>query len=205
MDAMKRRTLMLVPLWVLMALAGTYALSAEAKPPESKATAPRGSAVARPTKATKTKDASAANWEDERSAPGVATGGTNAPHIKGDWLRGSHGNAGVVPAQVATKLRGKKYEKFAEFRADFWRMVAATPELKSQFNADNQHQMADGNSPLAVVTQQIGKRKRYELHHKIPLHAAGELYKLDNILVVTPVYHREVLDPAFHYKKGGGK
>jgi hypothetical protein len=82
--------------------------------------------------------------------------------------------------------------------------VASTPELNAQFNARNQGLMKQGLAPFAVLTQQAGGQQRYELHHRKPVHLAGELYDLDNLVVVTPVYHQEVLEPATHYGKKGG-
>lgn len=38
--------------------------------------------------------------------------------------------------------------------------------------------------------------------HRTPTSRGGDPYDPDNILVVTPRYHKEVLDPLYHY--GGG-
>ena len=153
------------------------------------------------------KKKAAENLEDARSAPGVVTGGLHAPQIKDKWLKGTHGNAGVVPAQVAKQLQGKGFNNFAEFRKAFWLAVAAVPELKKQFSPQNRALIEVGKAPYAAQLQQKTGQPEYQLHHQKPVHAAGELYDLDNIVIVTPVFHAEVLAPSTHYgekgKKGG--
>lgn len=152
--------------------------------------------LALPAQADKKK--AAENLEDARSAPGKVTGGEHAPFITGRWLQGTHGNAGVVPAQVAKQLRGKRFNSFAEFRKAFWLAVAAVPELKKQFAPGNQGLMAKGNAPFADDTQQKNGQEQYQLHHRKPVHDSGGLYDLDNLVVVTPMFHAEVLSDLGH-------
>ena len=161
--------------------------------------------LALPAQADKKK--AAENLEEARSAPGVVTGGLHAPQIKDKWLKGTHGNAGDVPAQVAKQLRGKRFPNFDEFRKAFWLAVAAVPELKSQFSPGNRGLISKGKAPFADESQQKNGQEQYQLHHRTPVHLSGELYNLDNIIVVTPVFHAEVLSPDVHYgkKKGAGK
>lgn len=59
--------------------------------------------------------------------------------------------------------------------------------------------MKAGNAPVAHTSQQVGGKISYELHHAKPIQHSGDVYDLDNIVVVTPRYHQEVLEPAFHY------
>jgi hypothetical protein len=114
-------------------------------------------------------------------------------------LRGTHGNAGTIPGQVADALRGRTFNSFDEFRGAFWQAVAADPALAGQFGTANLQRMANGLSPIAPVSQQVGGLRSYVLHHKQPIHAGGAVYDLDNLLVVTPRIHKEILSPAFHF------
>ncbi|WP_067651608.1 putative T7SS-secreted protein [Nocardia harenae] len=140
---------------------------------------------------------------DPRNQPGTATGGENLPHVQPgeQWLRGTHGNAGRIPGQIADVLRGQHFENFREFREAFWRAVSEHPELRDQFNPRNQTLMARGNTPFAAQTQRVGGNGQYNLHHIDPIHHGGGVYDLDNLLVVTPLYHSQILDPDFHYNR----
>jgi len=40
------------------------------------------------------------------------------------------------------------------------------------------------------------------LHHKTPINQGGSVYDVDNLYIVTPKYHKEILDPAYHYGYG---
>ena len=39
----------------------------------------------------------------------------------------------------------------------------------------------------------------YVLHHKVPIHAGGGVYDLDNLIVVTPQMHQQILDTSYHF------
>ncbi|MBM7789143.1 RHS repeat-associated core domain-containing protein [Tenggerimyces flavus] len=119
------------------------------------------------------------------------------------WLRGTHGNAGRVPDSVNTALSGRKFNSWKEFRGEFWRAVSADPALAGQFSASNQRQMSQGLAPFVHPGQRYGGRLRYELHHVTPRSRGGGEFDLDNIVVSTPRYHAEILDPRYHY--GGGR
>jgi RHS repeat-associated protein len=134
-----------------------------------------------------------------RSSPGMVTGGDLLPDISGKWLRGSHGNAGRVPGQVAKKLQGREFKNFDAFRKAFWEAVADTPELASQFNPGNRALMGNGNAPtVSRIQKGANGSDTYQLHHAIPIQRGGGVYDLDNIIVVTPRYHDEILDPGYH-------
>jgi hypothetical protein len=110
-------------------------------------------------------------------------------------LHGSAGNAGFIPKEIGDKLNGKYFKSFDEFRGEFWRTVADTPRYSQEFNHDpvNLGRMNAGNSPLTVREQRFYERKYYELHHMLPIKDGGAVYNLDNLVVVTPKYHMEIL------------
>lgn len=135
-----------------------------------------------------------------RSVAGIVTGGENLSTVTGRWMRGSHGNAGVMPRQVADALRGSSFRDFDEFREAFWRAVAADAILAKQFRPSNVARMSQGFAPRVPITQQLGRQRSYALHHRIPIHKGGGLFDLDNLMVVSPLYHRDVLPTAYHYR-----
>ncbi|MFE9444815.1 HNH endonuclease signature motif containing protein [Streptomyces sp. NPDC006602] len=55
--------------------------------------------------------------------------------------------------------------------------------------------------PFAPLAQHQGQG-RYVLHHINPIQHGGGVYDLDNLVVVTPQYHKEILDGGYHF--GGG-
>jgi hypothetical protein len=134
-----------------------------------------------------------------RGLPGISKG--NGFEIDGKWMRGTEGNAGLFPKSVADRLRGREFKNFDEFRSEFWKAVADDPKLASQFNADGQFRMSKGWAPKVAKSQEVGKHVSYEIHHKTPIHAGGEVYDMDNLVIVTPRYHKEVLDPVYHYNR----
>ena len=135
-----------------------------------------------------------------RKLPGTATGA--GKEITGTWLRGTEMNAGLFPKSVADKLKGKTFNSFDEFRQAFWKEVANDADLVKQFNASDITRMKQGLSPFTKVSQQVGGQKNYVLHHKTPINQGGGVYDIDNLYIVTPRYHKEILDPAYHYGYG---
>ena len=116
-------------------------------------------------------------------------------------LRGTNNNARLIPKSIANELRGKTYNNFDEFRSAFWKAAASDPNLSSQFSKSNLKRMQEGYAPIAPANQWLGEQKSYILHHKTPISQGGGVYNVDNLNVVTPRYHKEVLDPSYHYKK----
>jgi hypothetical protein len=141
-----------------------------------------------------------------RNSPGVAT--TRGPlRASGPMVSGTHGNAGKIPQSIADRMSGREYRNFKEFRQDLWREVAASPYAEEfSYNSANLGLMRDGKSPLARVEQHhIGPRattRKYELHHLEPIQNGGAVYDMNNIVVVSPKFHKEILDPTVHYGNG---
>ncbi|WP_405798062.1 DUF6531 domain-containing protein [Streptomyces sp. NBC_01506] len=134
-----------------------------------------------------------------RNSPGATTGGSQLRDVTGTWLRGSAGNAGRIPGQVARALQGREFNTFNDFRRAFWREVADAPELARQFSPSNVSQMADGMAPRVVLDQQTPGQLWYTLHHITPIQHGGGVYDLDNLVVVTPRFHKEILSGSYHY------
>jgi hypothetical protein len=134
-----------------------------------------------------------------RAAGGIAVGGETLPKVEGRWLRGTAGNAGRIPPQIAEQLRGQQFKSLDAFREQFWRTVAADENLASQFSTANQSRMREGLAPIAMKSQQLGEQTSYILHHVQPIQQGGGVVDLDNLVVVTPRYHKEILEPGYHY------
>lgn len=135
-----------------------------------------------------------------RNLPGVSIG--KGKEIKGKWLKGSDGNAGLFPKSVAEKLNGKKFANFDEFRKAFWKAVAEDELLIKEFDKQNISRMEKGLSPFVRNTQNLGGQKNYILHHKTPINQGGEVFDMDNLIIVTPRFHKDILAPAYHYGYG---
>ncbi len=149
------------------------------------------------------KGAKGSNATQLRNTPGVVTASRPLPSITDQWLRGTHANAARVPQQVADKLQGKTFKNFAHFHREFWKTIANDPILNKGFSQkDLQGMKKRGAAPLVDPSQRHGSIEYYTLHHVRPIHDGGGVYDLNNIAVVTPRYHKEVLDPKYHKNAG---
>jgi hypothetical protein len=99
-------------------------------------------------------------------------------------------------------LEGRQFGSFDSFRGAFWKAVYADENLRNQFSASSQTHMALGNAPFVHPSQQYGEQRRHVLHHVDPIQHGGGVYDLNNLVVVTPRCHGEVLDSRYHYGKG---
>ncbi|MEM7487439.1 MAG: hypothetical protein AAF348_19720, partial [Bacteroidota bacterium] len=136
-----------------------------------------------------------------RKIPGRASGnGVKIGSKK--WLRGSDGNAGFFPKAIADKMRGKNYPNFDKFREEFWENVADNPNLANQFSSQNQALMRQGKAPKPKQSQWLGEQNTYILHHQTPINQGGKVYDVDNLIIVTPRYHKEILLPSYHFGYG---
>ena len=95
-------------------------------------------------------------------------------------------------------MKGKDYANFDAFRKDFWKNVADDPKLADQFSSGNKTLMRNGNAPKVKNTQNLGGQTTYQLHHNTPINQGGGVYNVDNLTIVTPRYHKEILSPAYH-------
>lgn len=135
-------------------------------------------------------------FRDRRQDPGVASG-LGQP-VSGNWLGTASTSKGApIPAQIADKLRGKEFSNFRAFRRAFWKAVGNDPALLEQFSRLNKIDLRDGLAPSALPSEQIGKRKKFEIHHHKPISEGGDVYDINNLTVLTPKQHIEL-----HLKKG---
>lgn len=59
--------------------------------------------------------------------------------------------------------------------------------------------MASDKAPIAHSSQWNGKNKSSVLHHRKPIQHSGGVYDIDNLIIVTPRYHLDVLIRAYHF------
>lgn len=98
------------------------------------------------------------------------------------------------------RMEGRKFANFDEFRKEFWTLVGNHAELSKSFSKQNVTLMKQGNAPYVHPTQKLGERAVYELHHAKPIQHGGDVYDVDNLIVVTPRYHKEVLESVYHFQ-----
>jgi Pretoxin HINT domain len=140
----------------------------------------------------------ATEWCNTR---GLVSGGHDLPVVTGHWLRGQRGNAGLIPKQIGDQLMGRHFDNFDDFREAFWMAIGNESNIANQFSPANRTRMLNGNAPFAVNSERRGGGSQavYTLHHVLPIHLGGGVYDLDNLLIVTPQFHRHVLPSWYHY------
>lgn len=135
-------------------------------------------------------------FRDRRSEPGIASG--SGELVSGNWLGAIDTAEGApIPMQIADRLRGMEFSSFKAFRRAFWKAVANEQLLMDHFTQLNKIDMRDGWSPSALPSEQVGGRKKYEIHHIKPISEGGSVYDVDNFRVLMPKQHIDT-----HSKKG---
>lgn len=94
----------------------------------------------------------------------------------------------------------RDFGNFNEFRRAFWRAVANS-SYRNEFSSSNITRMNQGTAPIVVKSQQYKGQKSYILHHRNPIHDGGDVYNLDNLIIVTPQMHQEILEKGYHFGK----
>ncbi|WP_145511903.1 colicin-like bacteriocin tRNase domain-containing protein [Yersinia kristensenii] len=123
-----------------------------------------------------------------RGKSGEVTG--RGQRVVGIWLAEAGKGLGVpIPTQIADKLRGRTFSSFDRFREAFWQEVAKDPELAGQFNKTNYVEMLNQRAPYPPSIEQIGDRKKYEIHHVKFINNGGEVYNIENLRIITPKRH----------------
>lgn len=127
-----------------------------------------------------------------RNSPGTVFTSEPLPDITGRWLRGTSQNGGRVPGQIARQLVGRQFATFGDLRAAFWQLVAADPNLRSQFTPGQVTTMEKGNSPFVTLDQATNGGRAgevYNLHHAQTIESGGGVYDLSALFVLTPAAH----------------
>jgi hypothetical protein len=127
-------------------------------------------------------------FRDRRQDPGIATG--NGQVVSGNWLGAASTPEGApIPAQIASKLRGREFSSFKAFRRAFWKAVAHERVFLDEFTLFNKIDIRNALSPSAPPQEQVGGRQKYEIHHIKPISEGGSVYDIDNLQLLTPIQH----------------
>ncbi|MGV8888175.1 MAG: S-type pyocin domain-containing protein [Pseudomonas sp.] len=127
-------------------------------------------------------------FRDRRQDPGIASGAGQP--VSGNWLgAASTGEGAPIPMQIADKFRGREFSSFKAFRRAFWKAVSADPELSSQLFQLSKIETKKGLAARADIADHVGKKRKYDLHHVIPISEGGAVYDIDNLRVLTPKQH----------------
>ncbi|POP63966.1 S-type pyocin domain-containing protein [Pseudomonas syringae] len=127
-------------------------------------------------------------FKDPRSIPGVASGYGEA--VTATWLRGpTASQPAPIPSSVAEKLSGRPFASFAKLREAIWLEVSKDPELSRHLGELNLQELSNKRAPRAPLADRVGKRVKYEIHHKHRVSEGGSVYDLDNLIIMTPKDH----------------
>ena len=130
-------------------------------------------------------------FRDPREDPGTATG--MGQPIVGVWLGADTQDGGAaIPAQIADRLRSIKFKSFREFRETLWTEIYNDPELSGQFIVANRARMSSGKAAKNRKVDAVGGRSTFEIHHVRELAKGGDVYNIDNMLILTPKRHIEI-------------
>ncbi|EKG41371.1 S-type pyocin domain-containing protein [Pseudomonas syringae] len=127
-------------------------------------------------------------FKDPRSIPGVASG--YGEPVTASWLRGpTASQPAPIPSSVAEKLSGRPFASFAKLREAIWLEVSKDPELSRHLGELNLQELSNKRAPRAPLADRVGKRVKYEIHHKHRVSEGGSVYDLDNLIIMTPKDH----------------
>lgn len=112
-----------------------------------------------------------------RRIPGVASG-EGGPLPPSGSLIDPTGHFGNIPTSIASRLRGRYFESWKDFRETFWKEIAES-KFANQFSRANRVLMRKGYAPWSI-------KGKFELHH----HGVGGweatgLYNMDAIKIVS--------------------
>ena len=83
---------------------------------------------------------------------------------------------------------------FDELRREIYNGIAGT-QYVGEFCPSNQTLMSQGKAPVAPQSLQTGdnyNQIKYNIHHIKPVEDGGDVYNLDNLIIVAPKTHDEI-------------
>jgi hypothetical protein len=128
-------------------------------------------------------------FKSPRNLPGVVSG--KGQLIQGEFLYDGNREGAPIPAQIASKLRGKKFSSFGAFRRRLWQLIGRSPLFEKQFTLADLLAMRRGLAPVAQKSEQVGSRRKFEIHHMTSIHNGGAVYDVENMLILAPKFHIE--------------
>ena len=138
-------------------------------------------------------------FKDRRSIPGTVRG--QGKRYVEPWIpMAAQPQGAPIPWLVGQRLVGKTFSSFDAFRKAFWIAVSNAPDSAEQFDERQIERMRAGVAPYAPMSEQVGGREKYEIHHVRSIADGGKVYSLDNLRIMTPRRHIEL-----HSGKGSGQ
>lgn len=134
-------------------------------------------------------------FKSRRYMPGTVSG--EGKVIEGGLLKEGNEQGVAIPAQVARSMRGMAFRNFGQFRTAFWKALANSSDFTSNFDDRSLALMKSGYAPWALKHERAGGRVKYEIHHVKRIADGGEVYDVDNMVIIAPRYHVEL-----HRKSG---
>lgn len=122
--------------------------------------------------------------------PGVVAGAGRV--IEGTLLVEGNEQGVAIPAQIASEMRGQQFGSFDRFRGEFWKRIASSPDFASQFDRIDIIAMKQGLAPFALPDERVGGKVKYEIHHVERIADGGEVYDLDNMVIISPKFHMQM-------------
>ena len=126
-------------------------------------------------------------FKSRRNLPGVVTG--KGKLIDGTLLVEGAREGIPIPAQIASKLRGKKFSSWGAFRRRFWQMIGRSPLFEGQFDTADLLAMRRGRAPVAFASERVGHRNKWGLHQIVSISDGGGVYDFDNLVLMGPHHH----------------
>ena len=127
-------------------------------------------------------------FKDPRSVPGVASG-YGAP-VTAKWLEETARDQGSpIPSSIAEKLRGQNFSSFDGLRRAIWSAVSGDAELSSHLGEPSLRELSKSRAPYVPEAGRVGKRIKFEVHHKHLIRDGGAVYDMDNLIILTPKDH----------------
>ncbi|WAB97165.1 S-type pyocin domain-containing protein [Pseudomonas putida] len=128
-------------------------------------------------------------FKSPRNMPGVVTG--KGRLIQGQFLYEGNREGAPIPAQIASKLRGKKFSSFGAFRRRLWQLIGRSPLFEGQFDLGELLIMRRGLAPPVRKNERVGQRWKFEIHHIKRIVDGGAVYDVENMTILSPKFHIE--------------
>lgn len=128
-------------------------------------------------------------FKSPRNMPGVVSG--KGQLIQGQFLYDGNREGAPIPAQIASKMRGKRYSSFGAFRRRLWQLIGRSPLFESQFDLAELLIMRRGLAAPARKNERVGRRVKFEIHHIRRISEGGAVYDVDNMIIMSPRFHVE--------------
>ena len=130
--------------------------------------------------------------EEKKNTKGIVTGTISNRKIR--KMSRSKGAILLIPPEIANKFIGKEFDTFDKFKAALYKEIGNSKYV-TQFINSNQTALKKGNAPFAPRSLQTGGNQnqiRYNIHHIHPVEDGGDVYNLDNLMILSPKTHKEV-------------